>query len=134
IAQHRSAANPRPFTLVASRRTVTRRIRFDHGQHNAIACTQCHTNSLTRAPEGGDCAGCHAQHHRPEADCTACHASANALATHTLQDHKSCASANCHAQRAASLPTSREACLVCHSAQQAHQPGKLCDQCHQVRA
>jgi len=113
---------------------VTRRIRFDHQDHGRFDCTQCHTDPVSRAADRTDCSSCHNQHHTATSDCVACHASANALATHRLNAHGSCASANCHGQAAAGLPDSREACLVCHQAQQNHQAGKLCDQCHQVGA
>lgn len=133
-AAQRSAPNPRTMRLTAGGTTVTRRIRFDHLRHGSIECAQCHTDPLSRTANAADCTGCHAQHHTATSDCVTCHASANALATHRLDAHGTCASAGCHAQRAAGLPSSREACLVCHQAQQTHQPGKLCDQCHQAGA
>jgi hypothetical protein len=132
VTARRGAAPERSFTLAAGGRTVTRPIRFDHQRHATVACTQCHSARLTRAPESADCAACHAQHHGPTADCTTCHGAANALATHRRADHTGCAAAQCHGQRAAGLPASREACLVCHSAQTAHMPGRACYQCHRV--
>ncbi len=129
-----SAPNPRTIRLTAGSKTVIRRIRFDHAAHAGTACAQCHTGGLARAADPADCSGCHVPHHSATADCVTCHASANALATHRLDAHGTCASAACHGQAAAGLPNSREACLVCHQAQRTHQPGRLCDQCHQVGA
>ncbi len=134
VTARRGAAPERSFALAAGGRTVTRRIRFDHQRHAAVACTQCHSSVPSRAPESADCAGCHTQHHQATADCTTCHGAANALATHSRADHTGCAAARCHGQRAASLPASREACIVCHSAQTTHMPGRSCDQCHRVAA
>jgi hypothetical protein len=134
VAARRGAAPERAFTLAAGGRTVTRRIRFDHERHGAVACTSCHTAALTRAPDGADCAACHAQHHRPTAACTTCHGAANAILAHRRADHVGCASAQCHGPRAAGLPASREACLICHASQTNHMPGRLCDQCHRVAA
>ena len=114
--------------------TVTRELPFPHQRHANVACIRCHTNPVTRAPDGAQCADCHAQHHTAAADCTACHGAANALALHKVTDHPNCASASCHGARAANLPDSRAMCLVCHTAQVRHVPGRQCDQCHQVLA
>lgn len=122
----------RIFRLVANGATVTRRVPFDHQRHAAVTCVRCHSNRLSRAPEGADCGSCHASHHLSASACTTCHAAANALAKHRATDHPNCASSSCHGARAASLPASREACLTCHSAQARHVPGRACDQCHRV--
>jgi hypothetical protein len=122
----------RAFPLLANRATVTRRIAFDHERHAAVSCVRCHSNPVSRAPEGADCASCHASHHRSSSDCTTCHAAASPLAKHRAEDHPSCATASCHGARAQGLPASREACLMCHTAQVRHVPGRACEQCHRV--
>jgi nitrate/TMAO reductase-like tetraheme cytochrome c subunit len=134
VAQAATLQTQRTFPVVAKKGTVTRRLPFEHQRHQTVECTRCHTNPLTRASDGADCASCHASHHRPAANCVACHAGANALTTHSAADHPNCAAASCHDVRAANLPSSREMCLMCHTAQQRHAPGKTCNQCHQVVA
>ncbi len=122
------------FRLAAGQVTVTRRLPFDHQRHRSIACLQCHTTPVSRAPDGAACATCHASHHTPAANCVACHGGANALTVHRVTDHPNCATAACHGQRAANLPPSRDMCLMCHTAQTRHAPGKVCEQCHRVLA
>jgi hypothetical protein len=134
----RSLAGPsnrdetRTFQLVASGRSVSRRIGFDHARHAEISCARCHSEPLSRAPATADCSSCHAAHHRPAANCVTCHADANALTTHRAADHATCSSPSCHGARASPATASREACLMCHTAQTRHMPGRLCDQCHRV--
>jgi hypothetical protein len=122
------------FRIAADQATVTRRLPFAHQRHSSVACLHCHTSPVSRAPEGAQCGACHVNHHTGTANCVACHSGANALARHAVSDHASCASANCHGARAANLPASREMCLMCHTAQTRHAPGKICEQCHRVLA
>jgi hypothetical protein len=122
------------FRIAAKRASVTRRLPFEHQRHQPVACLQCHTNPVSRAPEGAACANCHASHHRPAANCVACHAAANGATTHRAADHQNCTSASCHGARAANLPSTREMCLMCHTTQTRHAPGKVCEQCHKVMA
>ncbi len=138
---HRGATFPsaalqtqQTYTLTAKNTTVTRRLPFDHGRHQSVACARCHTNPVSRAPDGAACASCHANHHRPDANCVACHAGANPIAVHKPSDHPNCASAACHGARAANLPATREMCLMCHTTQKNHAPGQVCEQCHKVLA
>jgi hypothetical protein len=135
-ASLRQSLNTRPRTirLVVNGAAQTRSIAFDHSRHGSVACVQCHTNPVSRAPEDGVCASCHTSHHQATSTCTTCHAGANALAKHTAAAHTSCSSASCHGEKASGLPASREFCLVCHSAQVRHQPGKVCETCHHVTA
>jgi hypothetical protein len=129
-----SVQTERTYRLAAKSTAVTRRLPFEHQRHQAVACLRCHTNPVTRAAEGADCASCHTNHHRAEANCVACHAGANPVAAHKPSDHPNCASASCHGARAANLPFSREMCLMCHTTQTRHAPGKVCEQCHKVMA
>jgi len=128
------ASRDRAFRLAAGRATVSRRIPFEHPRHAAVPCAQCHTDPVSRSPGGADCASCHASHHQAASDCTTCHAAASALAKHSAADHPNCATASCHGSAAAGLPASREACLICHTAQARHVPGRACEQCHRVMA
>ena len=120
--------------LAAGQASVTRRLPFEHQRHDSVACVQCHSNTVTRAPESADCAACHASHHRAAANCVACHASANPITLHKASDHPNCASAACHGARAANLPAGRAMCLMCHTSQTRHVPGQVCEQCHKVMA
>ncbi len=122
------------YRLAVQNRSETRRLPFDHQRHQSVACVRCHTNPVSRAAEGAECAACHASHHRPDANCVACHAGANPIAAHKPADHPNCASTACHGARAANLPATREMCLMCHVTQTRHAPGKVCEQCHQVTA
>jgi hypothetical protein len=124
----------RTFQLAAGGATVTRHVPLDHQRHASVACVRCHSNPISRAPDGADCASCHANHHQATSTCTTCHGTANALGKHRAADHPNCASASCHGARAAGLPNSREACLTCHRAQTQHVPGRACEQCHRVMA
>ncbi len=122
------------YRLTAQNATVTRRLPFDHQRHQSFRCVRCHTNPVSRAAEGADCASCHGSHHQAGANCVACHVGANPMAAHKPADHANCASASCHGAKAAGLPVSREMCLMCHVTQTRHAPGKVCEQCHQVTA
>jgi hypothetical protein len=125
----RAPAADRSLHLSGVNKTVTRRITFDHARHTDVECTRCHTNGVTRQPEP-NCASCHVPHHTAEANCLQCHAGSDALRTHRAQDHTSCA--QCHQGRPATVPATRAACLVCHTAQADHVPGRNCDTCHRV--
>jgi hypothetical protein len=129
----RTAPQARSFQIAAGNATITLRMRFDHARHGGTACTTCHSNTLTREPDRADCASCHAQHHTPTADCTTCHQGGQILAAHTADQHATCGTAACHGAKAERMPSSREACLVCHQAQRNHVPGRLCVNCHPVR-
>jgi nitrate/TMAO reductase-like tetraheme cytochrome c subunit len=120
--------------LNAAQAVVTRDLPFPHRAHERVACVQCHTNPVSRAPDGAQCASCHASHHTAAADCGECHRAADPIRFHKASDHTRCASAACHGARAAGLPDTRAMCLTCHTAQVRHVPGKRCDQCHQVLA
>jgi hypothetical protein len=134
-ALDRAVLHPVPsFRLFAARATVTRTLPFPHARHAAVPCVRCHTDPVSRAPLGADCASCHASHHAADADCAECHEAASPLQQHTAADHTRCSSPSCHGARAAALPDTRAMCLVCHTAQTQHVPGKNCEACHQVLA
>jgi len=124
---------PRTFQLAVSGRQVTRNIPFPHARHTpAIACTICHSNAETRAPDTGMCGLCHTAHHGAERNCTTCHGDAGPRAVHRAAAHPNCATAQCHGNRAPDISASRTACLLCHADRERHMPGLVCSQCHRV--
>jgi hypothetical protein len=132
-SMRRLPLRPRTFRLTASSASVTMSIRFTHTPHTALPCAQCHGAAPARDPDQTNCGSCHALHHGPGATCSTCHSGAHLLGKHARTSHATCATAACHGAAAANLPTSREACLVCHTAQQTHMPTRLCVTCHPVR-
>ena len=130
--EHTTLQTMQTFTVTAKHATETRRLPFEHARHQSFACTQCHTNTVSRAPEGATCANCHASHHAAAANCVACHAATRPILAHKAADHPNCAT--CHGERAANLPATRAMCLMCHTAQTRHVPGRPCEQCHKVLA
>ena len=120
------------FTPAHQSTSVSRPIRFSHAPHAAFACARCHGTDNDHTVTA-TCASCHTEHHTsPRSDCVACHEAAHALATHHVGDHATCTSAACHGAKAANLPDTRATCLVCHTRQATHQPGRNCNPCHQV--
>ncbi|MGD8321109.1 MAG: hypothetical protein PVJ02_11655 [Gemmatimonadota bacterium] len=110
----------------------TRSLPFDHARHSGEECSTCHERGPTMAPTR-TCASCHESHHRPDANCVGCHQQPPPTA-HTLQAHLSCLGSGCHSDRLVdSFAQKRVVCLVCHQAQQDHEPGRECADCHQVR-
>jgi hypothetical protein len=104
---------------------------FEHGIHEAFACQECHTEGVMLGVEL-ECAACHDDHHRPEADCTSCHLPAEE-GVHGLEVHLTCSSSGCHAGTAGERPPlARTLCLTCHREQRDHEPGLACQQCHMV--
>jgi hypothetical protein len=109
----------------------SRVLRFSHDIHTAINCRDCHTTPVTMT-RVRDCASCHTEHHRPEANCTTCHVSAKA-GVHRASVHLSCAGSGCHSAAVAPPPTlSRTLCLACHEKQTTHEPGRVCADCHRI--
>lgn len=124
---------PKTFRLGISGREVSRNIPFPHARHtSAVACTICHSDTATRAPNTGLCGLCHGAHHRAERNCTTCHGDANPRVVHRAASHANCAVAQCHGNRAPDITTSRQPCLLCHADRERHMPGVVCSQCHRV--
>ena len=128
----RLPVRPRTFTFRATGAQVTMSIRFTHAPHGALPCAQCHGAEPARTPDQTNCGSCHELHHGPDATCTNCHSGASLLSKHSRASHATCATASCHGAAAAGLPTSRQSCLVCHTTQEAHMPGRSCVTCHPV--
>lgn len=79
------------------------------------------------------CGSCHQDHHRPDARCQSCHTQPPASA-HGVQAHVSCSGSGCHdAPDVDAMAQTRAVCLVCHQAQENHEVGRECADCHQVR-
>jgi hypothetical protein len=105
-----------------------RELVFEHERHADLGCLECHRGGMGLPAQA--CATCHLDHHRPEAECARCHVAPDP-AVHDLAAHMSCGGAGCHAAAATERPmTSRPFCLVCHTDQQDHRPGRSCVACH----
>jgi hypothetical protein len=135
---HCHASPPAPARTVPTRFTIADRppgqpqpLSFDHVRHAALECRTCHTGGSTLAVEQ-ECASCHTDHHRPDADCGVCHASFP-LEVHQVSAHRTCTGAGCHStSNAIPSPLSRAVCLVCHRDQIDHEPGGECRECHLI--
>lgn len=124
-------AVPAPMALTVWESSRTRTLPFAHETHAGITCEDCHRTPVTRAVNR-ECAACHAEHHRPEANCASCHLSPE-RSVHQAESHLSCAGSGCHAPAAAPAPTlSRSLCVMCHTEQRNHEPGSGCTACHQI--
>ncbi len=120
-----------PMSLTVWDEPRSRELGFEHGLHEDISCQECHTEGVLLAVEM-ECAACHEDHHRAEADCTRCHLPA-ADDAHGLEVHLTCTSSGCHAGTAGERPSlTRNLCLPCHADQRDHEPGLNCQDCHMV--
>lgn len=109
----------------------TRDLSFEHATHETLECQDCHTGAVMLAVEQ-ECAACHDDHHRPEADCATCHEPAPE-GVHGLEVHLTCTSSGCHAGTAGERPElTRTLCLTCHVDQRDHEEGLKCQSCHMV--
>lgn len=105
---------------------------FDHARHEEVQCRTCHEQPTTMRPTR-TCASCHDNHHTPAARCQSCHAQPSTTA-HDAQAHLGCLGSGCHNVADVDAMSGRRAvCLVCHQAQENHERGKECANCHQVR-
>jgi hypothetical protein len=109
----------------------TRELDFDHGRHAALECASCH--QAAPALEPAPCASCHAEHHVATVRCASCH-TPPAAGAHDVQAHLTCSGSACHsAPLVEAIADTRAVCLVCHQAQEDHEPGGSCIECHRVR-
>lgn len=123
-----SRARPTPMALSVWPDSRVRELPFDHALHGDLGCLDCHREGMSRP--AADCAGCHADHHRAEAECTRCHAPA-ANEAHDLAVHGGCAGAGCHQREGTPAPAAtRSSCLLCHREQREHRPAGVCTECH----
>jgi hypothetical protein len=109
----------------------TRELTFDHAWHAGVDCASCHKSAPSLSPE--PCSSCHESHHVASARCQTCH-TPSPIAAHNVDAHLSCSGSGCHrAPLVEALADTRAFCLVCHQAQENHEPGGRCVQCHAVR-
>jgi hypothetical protein len=107
-----------------------RSLDFDHSRHTSLDCKSCHSAPFDAAPRV-DCASCHDNHHKIDAQCQACH-QPPPPGVHPLSVHETGCAA-CHATPGfESMAGSRNLCLSCHRTLENHQPGKACSTCHLV--
>ena len=112
-----------------------RELPFDHVRHTDRVCQDCHTGPVLLTVET-ECAACHDDHHRPEAECSSCHVPA-AQDAHDVQVHLTCTTSGCHSETR--VPDhrpelSRPLCLMCHEEQRDHEPDGDCAACHMIPA
>lgn len=109
-----------------------RSLPFDHGRHAEVTCNACHQQRPSMAPTRS-CASCHEDHHRVDARCQSCHVQPSA-GVHDAGVHLTCSGAGCHdAPDVQAMAQTRAVCLVCHQAQERHEVGRECVECHQMR-
>jgi hypothetical protein len=108
-----------------------RTLHFEHARHQTLTCRECHRSEPSLTPEG--CASCHESHHVATARCQSCH-TPSPLAAHDVDAHLTCGGGGCHdAPLVEALADTRAVCLVCHQAQEGHEAGRECVECHRVR-
>jgi hypothetical protein len=123
---------PTSQRMAMSTGAKTRNLPFDHRKHEKTACTQCHTDPLTRSAKNVQCTACHADHHKPTVTCNACHA-ATRTGKHTVNVHVGCSS--CHTKMPfTGVPKTRQVCLTCHQNMTNHRPAGVCADCHRLPA
>jgi hypothetical protein len=132
---------PVTLSLTVWDSAAIRDLPFAHARHAAKSCQECHIPPAGAAART-ECAACHTDHHRPEADCAQCHRPARPGA-HGLAVHLTCAGSGCHERVAEPVPLrgvamrpllSRTLCLLCHPEQREHEPGGTCHVCHRIPA
>jgi hypothetical protein len=110
-----------------------RDVAFEHGLHDKVECTECHTLPVSLAPADSvrTCASCHADHHAEGRDCASCHRTDAISAPHEqpVEPHQACDA--CHTSTTvATLVPVRSFCLTCHSDEVDHYTPKECTTCH----
>lgn len=109
-----------------------RTLTFAHGRHAELDCVSCHQAAPMLSP-AVPCASCHQEHHAPTIRCQSCHTPPPESA-HGVEAHLTCSGSGCHrAPEIEAFADSRAVCLVCHQAQEEHEPGGDCIECHRVR-
>jgi hypothetical protein len=110
----------------------TRTLAFQHDRHAQLACASCHRAMPALTP-AESCASCHQDHMAAEVRCATCHVAPLAGA-HDVNAHLTCGGSGCHsAPDVEAVADTRAVCLLCHQAQEDHEPGGVCVECHRVR-
>jgi hypothetical protein len=108
-----------------------RTLTFDHGRHAQLDCGSCHQSRPMLTP-AAPCASCHEDHHVATVRCQSCHTAPPETA-HGVEAHLTCSGSGCHqAPDVEAIVDTRAVCLVCHQAQEDHEPGGRCVECHRV--
>lgn len=124
----------RALSLSVYQQPSRRVVQFDHVDHSARACAECHVAGPSFAAPDLECGSCHEEHHEPTAsECMSCHVQASSDA-HTLEEvHTTCSGSGCHADPPFRAPVrTRTGCLWCHQDMVDHEPGGRCVDCHFV--
>lgn len=113
----------------------TRSVVFDHARHDELACSDCHAGGGPGMEAQTECTDCHERHHQPAVTCSSCHAEplVTAHAPEMHLDLAGCGGAGCHAAEGIDyerLSGERTLCLACHVAQEDHERGSECLECH----
>ncbi|HEU4699761.1 MAG TPA: cytochrome c3 family protein [Gemmatimonadales bacterium] len=125
---------PLQVAIAAARQPPrSRTVAFSHPAHREIACVQCHTTPVTRAPSdsAATCRACHDQHHTVGRSCGTCHRGEEVRTAHAppVNAHQDCDA--CHAPATvAELTPTRPLCLTCHQPQREHYADRQCTTCH----
>lgn len=111
-----------------------RRLPFDHDEHAALRCVECHGGGTSQRVQV-TCAECHDGHHPVAAEtrCLACHEEhredAHTAAVHT----EGCTGSGCHERpQYERMQPSRNFCTSCHQGMVDHERGEPCVNCHLV--
>jgi hypothetical protein len=126
----------RPVTVrvaVPRHQSRPRDVRFEHGPHEKLRCTDCHTTAVSLAPPDSvrTCTSCHSDHHAEGRACATCHRTDTISAPHEppVEAHQGCDA--CHTRTTVSqLVPARSFCLTCHSTRVDHYAPKECTVCH----
>jgi hypothetical protein len=110
-----------------------RDVAFEHGPHEKVECTECHSMPVSLAPADSvrTCASCHADHHAEGRDCASCHRTEQVMEAHQppVDAHQACD--QCHtASTVGALEPTRSFCLACHPAETDHYEQRECSTCH----
>jgi hypothetical protein len=109
----------------------TRELVFQHADHEGVGCSGCHAAGPELAPPS--CSTCHEEHHVETARCANCHVEEGAGA-HDMRVHLTCSGAGCHNEPVVeAMADRRPVCLACHVAQEEHELGQECIDCHKMR-
>ena len=134
--QSEELVQPRPVSVrVAVPRHLPRPryVAFEHGPHDKVECTECHSMPVSLAPADSvrTCASCHADHHAEGRDCASCHRTEQVMEAHQppVDAHQACD--QCHtASTVGALEPTRSFCLACHPAEVDHYEQRECSTCH----
>lgn len=109
-----------------------RDVSFQHEKHTSLRCVECHTTSVSLAPDSAvtACVSCHEKHHEPDRNCSSCHRTTQIVAAHQRPTEAHVGCDGCHTPAiVAELVPTRSLCLTCHGDQDHYAP-RECTVCH----